>query len=73
MGGRTVTRRVRRPLIVTTMTALVGLAPAGPAGAALFGERVDLEDANPDCDANLCSNRYRTFNQTCVTTGGQQV
>ncbi len=40
----------------------------------VFGESFDLKDANPNCDANVwLGNRYRTFNQPCVTTGGQQV
>lgn len=40
----------------------------------VFGESFDLKDTNPNCDANIWfGNRYRTFNQPCVTTGGQQV
>jgi parallel beta-helix repeat protein len=40
----------------------------------VFGQSFDLKDGNPNCDANLWfANRYRTFNQPCVTTGGQQV
>ena len=40
----------------------------------VFGESFDLKDGNPNCDANFWfGNRYRTFNQPCVTTGGQQV
>ncbi len=40
----------------------------------VFGESFDLKDGNPNCDANFWfANRYRTFNQPCVTTGGQQV
>ncbi len=40
----------------------------------VFGPSFDLKDANPNCDANFWfANRYRTFNQPCVTTGGQQV
>ena len=40
----------------------------------VFGPSFDLKDANPNCDANFwLANRYRTFNQPCVTTGGQQV
>lgn len=40
----------------------------------VFGPSFDLKDANPNCDANVWfANRYRTFNQPCVTTGGQQV
>ncbi|HEX2274679.1 MAG TPA: right-handed parallel beta-helix repeat-containing protein [Acidimicrobiales bacterium] len=40
----------------------------------VFGESFDLKDANPNCDANVWfGNRYRTFNQPCVTTGGQQI
>ena len=42
--------------------------------SAVFGPSFDLKDGNPGCDANVWSgNRYRTFNQPCVTTGGQQV
>ena len=40
----------------------------------VFGESFDLKDANPNCDANVWfGNRYRTFNQPCVTVGGQQI
>ncbi|HEX2048937.1 MAG TPA: right-handed parallel beta-helix repeat-containing protein [Acidimicrobiales bacterium] len=40
----------------------------------VFGESFDLKDGNPGCDANVWfGNRYRTFNQPCVTAGGQQV
>ena len=40
----------------------------------VFGPSFDLKDANPSCDANVWfGNRYRTFNQSCVTTGGQQI
>ncbi len=40
----------------------------------VFGESFDLKDANPNCDANVWfANRYRTFNQPCVTAGGQQI
>lgn len=40
----------------------------------VFGQSFDLKDGNPNCDANVWfGNRYRTFNQPCVTTGGQQV
>ena len=40
----------------------------------VFGPSFDLKDGNPNCDANVWfGNRYRTFNQPCVTTGGQQV
>ncbi len=40
----------------------------------VFGESFDLKDGNPNCDANVWfGNRYRTFNQPCVTTGGQQI
>lgn len=40
----------------------------------IFGESFDLKDANPNCDDNTWfANRYRTFNQPCVTAGGQQV
>jgi parallel beta-helix repeat protein len=40
----------------------------------VFGPSFDLKDANPGCDDNTwLANRYRTFNQACVTTGGQQV
>ncbi len=40
----------------------------------VFGQSFDLKDGNPGCDANVWfANRYRTFNQPCVTTGGQQV
>ena len=40
----------------------------------VFGESFDLKDGNPNCDANVWfGNRYRTFNQPCVTAGGQQV
>jgi parallel beta-helix repeat protein len=40
----------------------------------VFGESFDLKDGNPNCDANVWfANRYRTFNQPCVTAGGQQV
>lgn len=39
-----------------------------------FGESFDLKDGNPNCDNNVWfGNRYRTFNQPCVTTGGQQI
>ena len=39
-----------------------------------FGPSFDLEDNNPNCDANVWfGNRYRTFNQPCVTAGGQQI
>lgn len=39
-----------------------------------FGESFDLKDGNPACDNNTWfANRYRTFNQACVTTGGQQI
>ena len=42
--------------------------------SAVFGQSFDLKDGNPGCDANAWfANRYRTFNQPCVTTGGQQV
>ncbi len=40
----------------------------------VFGPSFDLKDGNANCDANVWSaNRYRTFNQPCVTSGGQQV
>jgi hypothetical protein len=40
----------------------------------VFGPSFDLKDANPACDANVWNaNRYRTFNQPCVTAGGQQI
>jgi len=40
----------------------------------VFGPSFDLKDGNPACDANFWfANRYRTFNQVCVTNGGQQV
>jgi parallel beta-helix repeat protein len=40
----------------------------------VFGESFDLKDGNANCDQNTWfANRYRTFNQPCVTTGGQQV
>lgn len=40
----------------------------------VFGQSFDLKDGNPNCDENVWfANRYRTFNQPCVTTGGQQV
>ena len=40
----------------------------------VFGPSFDLKDGNPNCDANFWfGNRYRTFNQPCVTNGGQQV
>ena len=40
----------------------------------VFGPSFDLKDGNPNCDNNTWfGNRYRTFNQPCVTTGGQQV
>lgn len=40
----------------------------------VFGESFDLKDTNPNCDANFWfANRYRTFNQPCVTNGGQQI
>jgi len=40
----------------------------------VFGESFDLKDTNPSCDANeWFGNRYGTFNQPCVTAGGQQV
>jgi len=40
----------------------------------VFGPSFDLKDGNANCDANVwLANRYRTFNQPCVTTGGQQV
>ena len=42
--------------------------------SAVFGESFDLKDGNPNCDQNVWfGNRYRTFNQPCVTAGGQQV
>jgi hypothetical protein len=41
---------------------------------ATFGQSFDLKDGNAACNANVWfGNRYRTFNQPCVTTGGQQV
>jgi parallel beta-helix repeat protein len=41
---------------------------------ATFGQSFDLKDGNVACDANVWfANRYRTFSQPCVTTGGQQV
>ena len=40
----------------------------------VFGQSFDLKDGNVNCDANVWfANRYRTFNQPCVTAGGQQV
>ncbi len=40
----------------------------------VFGPSFDLKDGNPNCDANVWfANRYRTFNQPCVTAGGQQI
>ena len=42
----------------------------------VFGPSFDLKDGNlnPPCDNNTWfANRYRTFNQPCVTAGGQQV
>lgn len=40
----------------------------------VFGPSFDLKDGNVNCDANVWfANRYRTFNQPCVTAGGQQV
>ena len=40
----------------------------------VFGPSFDLKDGNANCDANVWfANRYRTFNQPCVTTGGQQI
>jgi parallel beta-helix repeat protein len=40
----------------------------------VFGPSFDLKDGNVNCDNNTWfANRYRTFNQPCVTTGGQQV
>jgi parallel beta-helix repeat protein len=41
-----------------------------------FGPSFDLKDGNlnPPCDNNFWfANRYRTFNQPCVTNGGQQI
>ncbi len=39
-----------------------------------FGQSFDLKDGNANCDNNLWfGNRYRTFNQPCVTNGGQQI
>jgi parallel beta-helix repeat protein len=39
-----------------------------------FGQSFDLKDGNVNCDNNVWfGNRYRTFNQPCVTTGGQQI
>lgn len=39
-----------------------------------FGQSFDLKDGNANCDNNVWfGNRYRTFNQPCVTTGGQQI
>lgn len=41
-----------------------------------FGPSFDLKDGNltPPCDNNTWfGNRYRTFNQPCVTAGGQRV
>ena len=40
----------------------------------VFGPSFDLKDGNVNCDANVWfANRYRTFNQPCVTAGGQQI
>lgn len=42
----------------------------------VFGPSFDLKDGNlnPPCDNNFWNaNRYRTFNQPCVTAGGQKV
>ncbi|MDQ4131779.1 MAG: right-handed parallel beta-helix repeat-containing protein [Actinomycetota bacterium] len=42
----------------------------------VFGPSFDLKDGNvnPPCDNNTWfGNRYRTFNQPCVTAGGQQI
>ncbi len=40
----------------------------------VFGPSFDLKDGNPNCDQNVWfGNRYRTFNQPCVTVGGQQI
>ena len=42
----------------------------------VFGPSFDLKDGNltPPCDQNIWfANRYRTFNQPCVTAGGQQL
>ncbi len=42
----------------------------------VFGPSFDLKDGNvnPPCDNNFWfANRYRTFNQPCVTNGGQRI
>lgn len=40
----------------------------------VFGPSFDLKDGNANCDQNTWfGNRYRTFNQACVTAGGQQI
>ncbi|MGH9225944.1 MAG: hypothetical protein ACRD2W_19635 [Acidimicrobiales bacterium] len=42
--------------------------------SAVFGPSFDLKDGSANCDANVwLGNRYHTFSQPCVTTGGQQV
>jgi parallel beta-helix repeat protein len=39
-----------------------------------FAPHFDLNDRNPDCDANVWSgNRYRTANPPCTTAGGQRL
>ncbi|MGH9277670.1 MAG: right-handed parallel beta-helix repeat-containing protein [Acidimicrobiales bacterium] len=56
--------------------AAVGNAALPFIPSPVFGPSFDLKDGNldPPCDANTWfANRYRTFNQPCVTIGGQQV
>ncbi len=39
-----------------------------------FSPHFDLNDRNPDCDANVWfGNRYRTANPPCTTAGGQRL
>ncbi len=58
--------------IVNNLAVGNGALPFIP--SPVFGPSFDLKDGNPNCDANVWfGNRYRTFNQPCVTTGGQQV
>jgi hypothetical protein len=39
-----------------------------------FAPHFDLNDRNPDCDANVWfGNRYRTANPPCTTAGGQRL
>jgi parallel beta-helix repeat protein len=67
----------RPPVMTSTATNnfAVGnnlLPPIGP--GPLGGPTFDLNDGNPDCDANIWrGNIYRTANPACTTIGGTQV